>query len=382
MTRAPLLTRRCARPPAADGSCRDRPPNGRKADKRRASRRCRGRPRAWRREKASSIRPPDLEGREGQPPIEGRAGQSVANGRRRRRAVGPRRSAGRRSLPGRTTWARPSREAANSVGGPLTGSGRAEQRTKISDLRHRADFGVQRRGDMPDIVRVDPALEEARRNGKPSLPGHHRHQSETPEPAVEDIVADFRPQALAATAPRLGERRTAGPALIDAIRIGFVKDIHGRSSGVKVDSRNCGDANRTERRLTLYVCAQGNPPAFHPPTTPLRRKPSSGPSNPSDTLKQGAHPALVIATAAWREAHPGAAQEHERRAALDRSRTSAALASGQRNRRRPPSKDSSAIPRRTASCRAPECLACRHRPTRPWSGRRSETADASPSSSA
>src|SRR5271157_4276769 len=77
--------------------------------------------------------------------------------------------------------------------------------------------------------------------------------------------------------------------------------------------RRCRSTGRTR---PFYVCAQGKPPAFHPPTPPLRRNPSSGPSNPSETLKQGTHPAHVIATAACRERAP---ERHKKTSEAPRS---------------------------------------------------------------
>ena len=224
---------------------------------------------------------------------------------------------------------------------------------------------------MPDIMGVDPALEEARRNGKPSLPRSDRHQSEAPEPAVEDIVADFGPQARAAAPPCLVERRTAGTALVDAIRIGFVKHVHECGPGVKVDSRKSGDAEERDA-LDALGLRPGQP----------ARLPPAGAASSAQIVQRTFKPIRDIEAgpptrARHRDcglARPRArtAQEHQRRAAFDRPRTARALRDGQRSRRRPPSKDSSAIPRTMASCRALECPASRRKPTPPWSGRRSK----------
>src|SRR5271154_4364335 len=163
------------------------------------------------------VRPPDLEGREGQPPIEGRAGQSVPErGRRRRSAYGAAfgwspvaarlgplwRGLGGSGALGRRNFHR-----------RLEGRGAAHEN---ENLRYRAKFRVQRHRDMPNIVRVDPALKELCRDGKPGLPRSDRHQREAPEPAVEDVVAKFGPQARAAAPPCLAKRRTAGTALVNA----------------------------------------------------------------------------------------------------------------------------------------------------------------------
>ena len=270
--------------------------------------------------KGEFVRPPDLEGREGQPPIEGRAGQSIAKGGRRRRSVG------RAAFGGTAIAARFGRFGRGLGGGGVFGRrifGRLERRgtaDEYEDLHHRAEFGVERRRDMPDIVRVDPTLEEARRNGKPSLARSDRHQSKTPEPAVEDIVADFRPQARAAAAPCLVERRTAEPALVDAIRIGFVKDIHDCSSGVKVDSRKCGDADEREA-LDALSLRPGQPACL----------PTSGGASSARTVQWTFEPVRYIETGPPPRArhrdrgvarpHPGTAQEHQRCAALDPRRT-------------------------------------------------------------
>src|SRR5580704_5639881 len=84
---------------------------------------------------------------------------------------------------------------------------------------------------MPGVVGDDPTLQKACRNGKAGLPRSDRLQSEAPKPAVEDSIADFRPQAIAAAPPCFAKRRTAGTAMVKAIRIGFVIHIHGYVSG-------------------------------------------------------------------------------------------------------------------------------------------------------
>ena len=287
------------------------------------------------------------------------------------------RSVGRAAFGGTAIAARFGRFGRGLGGGGVLGRrifGRLERRGtahEYEDLHHRAEFGVERRRDMPDIMRVDPTLEESRRNGKPSLPRSDRHQSETPEPAVEDIVADFRPQARAAAAPSLVERRTAEPALVDAIRIGFVKDIHDCSSGVKVDSRKCGDADEREA-LDALSLRPGQPACL----------PTSGGASSARTVQRTFEPVRYIETGPpprARHRDRGVARPHARNGTRIRAmrparppRTARAPRGGPRNRRRPPSKDSSAIPRITASCRARECRACRRNPTPPWSGRRSK----------
>src|SRR3984957_1495358 len=168
---------------------------------------------------------------------------------------------------------------------------------------------------MPGVMGNDPTLEKACRNGKPGLPRSDRLQSKAPKPAIEDSVADFRPQAVAAAPPGFAERRPSGTAMDKAIRIGFVVHIHGCVSGVGWTA-DVAAMPWNGTCLTVYVCVQGNEPAFHPLTPPLRRESSSGPSNPSDTLKQAAHPPPVIALAAWRDRAP---ERHKKTSEAPRS---------------------------------------------------------------
>src|ERR1700733_8317631 len=73
---------------------------------------------------------------------------------------------------------------------------------------------------------------------------------------------------------------------------------------------------------TLFVlgqaqpCAHGRPLAFQPPSFPLWRLESSGPSNPSATLQQRRNPAATMASAAFRLRAP---ERHTNKSSLVRS---------------------------------------------------------------
>src|SRR6516225_10772521 len=139
---------------------------------------------------------------------------------------------------------------------------------------------------MPGVMGNDPALEEPRRNRKPSLPRSDRLQGKAAKPAAENGIADFRPQPIAAAPPGFAKRRRAGTPSVKAIRVGLIIHVHSltQARGGQSTMRRC---QGTGHGWTLYVCVQGNPPALHPLTPLLWREPSSGPSNPSDILKQG-----------------------------------------------------------------------------------------------
>src|SRR5208282_2158032 len=177
---------------------------------------------------------------------------------------------------------------------------RARRRADRNDNpRQRADLGLKRSGDMAKVMGVDPALQEAGRHGKPGLAAAHRLEPDASEPAVENVLAQFRAQSLAAAPQRLCERRDARTAETDGVGIGFIIHVHGPVSVRMADS--VGKSQRVRDALRL---SPGSPPAFHPPMTLLWRQGSRGPSKPSETLKHGAQPAPVIAIAAWRERTP------------------------------------------------------------------------------
>ena len=322
--------------------------------------------------KGEFVRPPDLEGREGQPPDRGesrskprRTSAPPTFGWPRGVRLGPDRR------PARATWAPPWRRRrirSADFWPRLEGRGAADEN---EDLRDRAEFGVERRRDMPDIMRVDPTLEELRRNGKPSLPRSDRHQRQAPEPAVEDVVADFRPQARAAAPPCLVKRRTAESALVDAIRIGFVIHIHECSPGVKVDSRKCGDAEEREA-LDALGLRPGQPACLPPAGAASSARIVQRTFESIRDIETGPPPRARHRDCGLARPRARTAQEHQRRAALDPRGLQERLETGgeigvDRHRR-----IGSAIPRTTASCRAHECRACRRKPTPPWSGRRSK----------
>ena len=220
-------------------------------------------------------------------------------------------------------------------------------------------------------MRVDPALEEARRNRKPGLPGHNRLQGEAPEPAIEDIVADLRAQPLAATSPCLGKRPRAGPVLIEEARIGFVIHIHGQSSAVRWIAEYRGDADQLDALDALRL-RPGQTACLPPADAASSAQIVQRTFEPIRDIETGRPPRTRHCNRSVSRTRARAAQEHERSAAFDARGLQQRFQDEQQNLCRPPSKDRSAIPRRKASCRAPGCLARRHRPTRPWFGRRSE----------
>ncbi len=152
---------------------------------------------------------PDLEGREGQPAIERRADERVRRG-------------GRRGM-GRCA-ARARRRPPFGAGSKRHGPGRRRHRTDRrsgrlgirtnrrpdhdQDAGERSEFGGERGRDRTLVMRVDPALEEARRHGEARLAAGDGLELDPSEPAVENVVAELGAQPLAATPP--GLRRAAG----------------------------------------------------------------------------------------------------------------------------------------------------------------------------
>ena len=140
----------------------------------------------------------DHEGLEGQARIERRAAERIVRGRDRSRQ----RARNRRR--------RPCRPAISRVG-----SGRLDW---LGLRRRRADDrGAHRQFDAPhgrllglpasqhalEVVRLDPALEEARRHRQPHHVVIDRFQVHAREPAREDVVADFGAEPLLNPRPAL-----------------------------------------------------------------------------------------------------------------------------------------------------------------------------------
>ena len=270
--------------------------------------------------KGELIGPPNLESGEGQPPIERRSGQGVADRARRGR------SAGRSALGGNVIDGQLERLGRHLRGRGALGRGTFGHRRERSrgahgnqDLPDRADFGVQRRSDMSGVVGNDPTLEKARRNRKSSLPRSDRLQREAPKPAVEDSVADFRPQSIAATSPCFAKQRPPRTAVVKAIGVGFVIHVHGlpQARGGQPAMRRCQGTGHERCSLRL----RPGQPACLPPADP---------ASSTRTVQRTFEPIRHIET--WpptRARHrdcgvarprPRTAQEHERRAALDARR--------------------------------------------------------------
>jgi hypothetical protein len=89
--------------------------------------------------------------------------------------------------------------------------------------------------------------------------------------------------------------------MVKAIRMGFVVHIHSRVSGVGWIA-DVAAMPWNGICSTLYVCVR----AIHPPSTAnhLFGAVVQRALEPVDTLKQGDHPAPVIAVAAWRDRAP------------------------------------------------------------------------------
>jgi len=69
-----------------------------------------------------------------------------------------------------------------------------------------ADLGFQRRENPLLVMRLDPAFEEPGRNGKKRAARLDGLEPQAAEPAREDVFAQFRAQALAATFPGIFDR--------------------------------------------------------------------------------------------------------------------------------------------------------------------------------
>ncbi len=170
---------------------------------------------------------PNLERREGKAPVERRADQRLP-GRRGSRAC---RSATTRVVQSVLAARRrpgfgPNRRCAG-------GRSRFHPRRRShrnQNAGHRSEFGVQRGGDVPEVVGIDPAFQKARRHRKPRLPALDRLQLYAAEPAIVDVLAQFHPQPVGAAAPRFRKRLPARIPALNGYGIGFVVHVHGRGS--------------------------------------------------------------------------------------------------------------------------------------------------------
>ena len=185
---------------------------------------------ALRRGERELVGPPKLKGRKRQSPVEGRADQGIARGRRSRPRGGALRDR-RASLPVAYRLPEPFRRYRRAILQPCLRLGERRRADRNADPRQRADLGAERGGETAKVMGVDPALQEASGHGKPSLAAAHRLELDASEPAIEDVVTQFRAQPLAAASPGWPERRNAGTAQIDNVGIGFVIHVHGPCLG-------------------------------------------------------------------------------------------------------------------------------------------------------
>src|SRR5208337_2115608 len=122
---------------------------------------------------------------------------------------------------------------------------------KDGDPGKRSNFRRKRRRNVAEVMGVDPALQKAGRDGKARLPASDRFQFDAPEPAAENVLAQFRAKPVTAASPGLRERGKAGTAEVDGTGIGFVVHVHGRSSDRLVAAATAGELNAYGDRLGL-----------------------------------------------------------------------------------------------------------------------------------